>query len=70
MTRYQTLLTVYKNIDSIYAGLFLIVAWAATTGHLLDYLTQHTGQILVVIYWIMMIALYVSGIIFVGLNFG
>ena len=70
MTRYQTLLQVYKNIDTIYSGLILIVAWVATTGHLLDWITRHSGQVLVVIYWTMIIILYMAGIIFVGLKFG
>jgi hypothetical protein len=68
MTRYQYLLSIYKNFDSIYAGLFLLVVWAASTGHLVDWLTQRTGQILVVMYWMLIILLYVVEIIALGLS--
>jgi hypothetical protein len=69
MTRLDLLLTAYARYDLIYSGLIMLGVWAAGTGHLLDWITQRRGRILVNIYWTLILILYVAGITFIGLQF-
>ena len=69
MTRYELLLAYYHNLDTVTTGLILFAFWAAGTGHLIDWMTEHRCKFLVPIYWSIVIILYTLGIIIVGTKF-
>ena len=66
MTRFDALLEIYSNLDSIYAGLILLSVWVALTGHLVDWMTERMSQVIITIYWTLAVIGYVAGIIFIG----
>lgn len=69
MTRYDLLLSAYQDYDTIYLALIMISVWAAGTSHLLDWLTERRGKILVSIFWSLIVLVYIAGIIFIGLKY-
>ena len=69
MTRFNALLSVYSYLDTITTGLILLAVWAASTGHLLDWLTEHRGKFLVKTYWFLIVFSYISGLVFIGSNY-
>ena len=69
MNRLEAMIEYYRNVDTVTTALILFAVWAAGTGHLVDWMTEHRGKFLVPIYWTIVIILYVLGIIIVGTKF-
>lgn len=69
MTRYDTLLNIYSNIDTIYTGLILISVWAAVTGHLIDWVTVRGWRVLIPFYWTLAVIGYIAGMVCIGLSY-
>jgi hypothetical protein len=69
MTRLEAMIEYYRNVDIVTTALVMLAVWAAGTGHLVDWMTEHRFKIAVPIYWSIVITVYVIGILFVGLTF-
>ena len=69
MTNASALLTIYHNLDTIYAGVVMIGVWVATTAHLLDWSTQHHLRILVYLFWGLAVTAYIASLIYIAMSF-
>ncbi|MBE3117661.1 MAG: hypothetical protein IMZ50_02755 [Candidatus Atribacteria bacterium] len=69
MTRFEALLTIYSHLDTINTGLILLAVWAATSGHLVDWITVRGWRVLIPIYWSLVVIAYSAGIIRIGLSY-
>lgn len=69
MTRFNALLAIYSQLDTIYLGLIMIAVWAAGTAHLLDWMTERKGKIVVTVFWTLLVIAYAAGIVLVGVSY-
>ena len=69
MSRYETLLDIYHEWNTIYTGLILIAVWVPLAGHLLDRLAETKLKWFIPVYWLLVLIAYIGGIVFVGVRF-
>jgi hypothetical protein len=69
MTRYQALLEIYKQQDTIYAGMLMLSIWAAGFGQLLDVMIPVKAHFIVDVFWGLVVSLFVAGLVFILVSF-
>ena len=68
MERFDRLIQVYKDLDTVFGILILLGVWAASLGHILDAgLHGRVHDVVLWAYWIMISILGFAGIVFAGL---
>jgi hypothetical protein len=68
MERYERLIQIYENMDTVFGMLILIGVWAATFAHILDAgLHGRFRTAILIAFWVLISGLSISVIVLVGL---
>jgi hypothetical protein len=68
MERYERLIQIYENMDTVFGMLILISVWAAGFAHILDAgLNGRFRTAILIAFWVLISGLSISVIVLVGL---